>query len=126
MQEFLGPEYEHIFSDDFPQSNLEVPSSAGHEISYYADQGSHLQIQHPMFKQDLLTEYLGAMVSTPEERSTDTSNYQTNSPTNAVPLGEAPMISQSSDFISVADKNIGGLVDSETPEAQVRTLVLDF
>jgi len=121
LEPFLGPEYEHLLSDEFSEIRAVILPHADYGVCYDFDQGSHTQFQYPpLFEQDSVTELLDAMLCTPEECSADMSNYQMDSTTQVVTSDETLMINRGSDRNLILDKEIGSDVDSMT---QVRRLV---
>jgi len=120
---FLGPEYEHLLSDEFLKIKSPMLPCADYTIHYDVDQGSHTQIQYPLFMQGSVTELLDSMLSTPKECSADMSNYQTDLATKVLSPNLTFVITQDSACDSAMDEEIGSDVDSKALMAQVRRLI---
>ncbi|XP_020254196.1 NAC domain-containing protein 91-like [Asparagus officinalis] len=106
LAQFLGPEYEHLFSDDLPQINSLTLISSDYGINSADDQ---TQAQYQTSEQDSVSALLDAMLSTPEEYSADVADCRGE--TEAVSDGQISMINDT-------DSCMSSYVDSEALRTQ--------
>lgn len=123
LAQFLVPEHKHLLSDDFSQSKSQMLPGADYALCRDVD---HTLVHDQTSEQDSVTEWLDALLRTPEEYSADVSNYRTESATGSLQVGQCSMNNHGLDWFSAVNTNSITSNDDgkiSSPRAEVRRLV---